>query len=248
MLAPGAQPSVATDARLPAMTWIPFRPRQRLTTQQEALLASHARQPAVDLASPIESARFVVVDIESSGLDPHGDRLLSIGAVGVERSFIALRDSFYVTLRQSEPSEAANILVHGIDGTTQTSGCEAAAALAAWLGFARKWPRVAFHASFDRVMLARAERTHLGVVLRALWLDLAVLAPIYFPRHAALDTLDAWLGAFGITNAKRHDALADATATAQLLQVILAAANREGHTRLRDLASISRSRRWLGAR
>jgi DNA polymerase III subunit epsilon len=225
-----------------------FRSRQRLTPQQEALLAAHVRQPDADLASPIASARFVVVDVESSGLDPHGDRLLSIGAVGVERSLIALRDSFYVTLRQSEPSEAANILVHGIDGTTQTSGCEADAALAAWLCFARKSPRVAFHASFDRVMLARAEQTHLHIVPRVLWLDLAVLAPIYFPRHAALDTLDAWLDAFGITNAKRHDALADATATAQLLQVILSVARREGHTRLHELVSMSRNRRWLGVR
>ena len=230
------------------MIWPFFRSRPRLTRRQETLLAAHASQPEVDLTGPIESTRFVVVDVESSGLQVHADRLLAIGAVGVERGLIALGDSFYVNLRQPEPSEAANILVHGIDGTTQTTGCEPAEALVRWLVFSRKSVRIAFHARFDRIMLERARRTYLGVVPRSLWLDLAVLAPIYFPRHAALNTLDAWLGAFGIVNFRRHDALADAVATAQLLQVILAAAHREGHRRLRDLVSISRNRRWLGAR
>lgn len=200
----------------------------------------------MDPGSPIEAARFAVVDVESSGLDPHADRLLAIGAIGVERGLIVLRDSIHVTLRQAAPSEAANILVHGIDGATQTSGCEPGAALAAWLGFARKSPRVAFHAAFDRILLERAQRTHLGLAARELWLDLALLAPIYLPRHAGLETLDAWLDALGIANAKRHDSLADAVATAQLLQVVLAAARKQGDMRLADLVSIGRNRRWLG--
>jgi DNA polymerase-3 subunit epsilon len=51
-----------------------------------------------------------------------------------------------------------------------------------------------------------------------LWVDLAWLAPALLPERAlSCKGLDAWLKAFGIANFKRHDALADAFATAQLL-------------------------------
>jgi DNA polymerase III subunit epsilon len=72
------------------------------------------------------------------------------------------------------------------------------------------------------------------------WLDLATLAPAFFPGRAGHD-LDGWLGAFGIECSARHDALGDAYATAQLFLVMLAEARRQGLGSAEALARIAAS-------
>ena len=57
--------------------------------------------------------------------------------------------------------------------------------------------------------------------------------------------LDDWLQAFGITNYRRHDALADALATAQLFQVLLARAAVTGDLCTADLVKLAASQEWL---
>ena len=54
-------------------------------------------------------------------------------------------------------------------------------------------------------------------------------------RHGGAGGLDAWSQQFGIDNDARHNALADALATAQLLQVVLARAIAAGVTTLAEL-------------
>ena len=188
--------------------------------------------------------RFVVADVETSGLDPYRDRLISIGAVGLTAGLVHLDDSFKVVLRQPRASSTQNILVHGIDGTSQLAGREPADALAAWRRFSGDAPLVGFHADFDRVVLARAVRDALGREPTPTWLDLALLMPALFPARKAA-TLDEWTRLFAIENYARHDALADAFATAQVLQIALAEAERQGIRTLRDLRRLEKDHRWL---
>jgi DNA polymerase-3 subunit epsilon len=190
--------------------------------------------------------RYVVVDVETSGLKPYSDSLLAIGAIVVSGGLIRLSEVFSEVLRQSQASAGDNILVHGIDGTTQTGAMDPAEALLRFLEFAGKSPLVAFHADFDRVFIDRAARAALGIKLSAVWLDLAQLAPAFFSEHSRnAQTLDDWTGIFGIENYSRHDAVADALATAQLLQVVLARAARMHVTRWSDMASHAKAQRWL---
>lgn len=186
--------------------------------------------------------RWVVLDCESSGLDPERDRLLSLGAVAVREGRIYHADSFGAVLRQAEASDAPNILVHGIGGDAQRAGRDPGEALAEFRRYADDSPAVAFHAAFDRALLRCAMPGW-----KPRWLDLAQLAPALFPVHAkSCKSLDDWLAAFAIQHPERHDALADAYATAQLLLVALAEAERQGIATVRDLESAERSRRWLG--
>jgi DNA polymerase-3 subunit epsilon len=189
---------------------------------------------------PLRSLRWVVVDCESSGLDPARDRLLSIGAVAVKEGRIDLADSFSAVLRQERASEAANILVHGIGAEAQLAGRDPVQALAEFEGYVAGGAPAAFHAPFDRALLARALPAW-----KARWLDLAQLAPALFPGKDR-KSLDDWLAAFGIAHPARHDALADAFATAQLLLALLAEAERQGLASVRDLFATERGRRWLG--
>lgn len=220
--------------------------RRRLDPGQAVRLDAWRAQPEQGLESRHAQQRFVVVDVESTGLDVLNDRLIAIGAVRLDDSRIALDDGFYRVLRQECPSTRDNILVHGIGGTAQTGGDDPATVLLDFLEYIGKSPLVGYHAQFDDIMIRKALRRYLGTGFRRTWLDLAYLAPAFssetLPRPRGLDD---WLRAFGIVNYSRHDALADALATAQLLLVLLFKADAAGATRTADLVEAARSAEWL---
>jgi DNA polymerase-3 subunit epsilon len=192
------------------------------------------------------TGRWVVVDVESSGLDAINDRLIAVGALAVVDGAIDLADSFEVVLRQDEVSSDDNIEVHGIGGTEQSEGVDAAVGLAAFLDFVGKDPLVAFHAPFDATMLRRAIDRHLGVAFRRPWLDLADIAPLVWPRYASrLSGLDDWLETFSIPVAFRHRAIADCLATAQLLLMVLPRSASIGAGSTAQLMALSGRDRWL---
>ncbi|TXC66546.1 hypothetical protein FSC37_13985 [Piscinibacter aquaticus] len=124
-----------------------------------------------------DDGRWVVLDVESSGLDPKRDRLLAIAAVGLRRApegppRVVMSDSFEVVLRQQDaPVDKANILVHGIGIGAQRQGVEPAQALEAferWVGAA---PLIGFHVAFDEALIQRAMRAVLGRTLANPWID-----------------------------------------------------------------------------
>jgi DNA polymerase-3 subunit epsilon len=200
--------------------------------------------PAEDIAPAV--ARFVVADVESTGLDMRADRLIAIGAVTVEAGRIDLGRSFYSVLRQDAASSRENILVHGICGTQQREGEDPVEALLGFLEFAGRAPLVGYHAAFDAVMIGRAMQHYLGAPFKLPWIDLAYVAPELVPtegvRHKGLD---AWLQRYGIEVFSRHDAVADALATAQLLLAVLAHARKKPQ-RVAELLWDPESTRWLG--
>lgn len=219
----------------------------RLDMEQSLALAAHHARPEISATTPLARLRCVVVDVEATGLDPFSDRLISIGAVSVENCTVRLNSGFEVVLCQQQASSRANILIHGIDGTTQLAGLDPAAALISFFDYAERAPLVGFHADFDRMLIERAAKKALRCVPSFVWLDLAYLAPALLagPGMAVPQGLDAWAQQFGIENHARHNALADALATAQLLQVVLTRAIATGAATLADLQRIESDQRWL---
>ena len=198
-------------------------------------------------AEPAADARWVVVDCETSGLDPNRDSLIALAGVGVRGQRIASQDYFEVTVRPDAASERENILVHGIGRDRQAAGEAPPRALNAFLDYAGVSPRVAFRAAFDRVVISRA-LYDVGRRDPGRWLDLAQLLPVLFPRPGgAATTLDAWLEHFSIEHYLRHDALGDAYATAQLFQIALARALRQGFRSVPAVLRAAGAGKWTGA-
>lgn len=196
--------------------------------------------------------RWLVLDVEASGLDAAHDRLLAIAAIAVRfnagRAWIAPGDSFEVVLKQADDAarpDKANILLHGIGVGAQRAGVEPPEAMAAFAAFAGRSPLVAFHAAFDRTLIERGFRATLGATPANPWLDLEPLAAVLHPDVKAR-ALDEWMAHFGITCAVRHQAAADTLATAELLLMLwprLATQLRE-----RSFRAVSRpaaQRRWV---
>ena len=189
----------------------------------------------------LETGRFVVVDVETTGLNLARDRLVSIAAIAMTGQGIRLGETFEVILRQETASARENILLHGIGGTAQVEGDPPAESLLGFLEFVGKDPLLAFHAAFDAGMIRKAALRHLGFRLRHPWLDLAILAPALFPELGERRrSLDEWSAHFAIPNYARHDAMADSLATAQLGLVVFEAARARGIKTLARLTDLER--------
>lgn len=216
--------------------------RPALSADQAAALAAWRALPEHDPRQILAETRWIVLDVESSGLDVHRDRLISIGAVSVCGQVLPIADSFEVVLRQDRVSRTDNILVHGIGGTAQREGMAPPDALLAFLAYAQKSPVVAFHAAFDTIMIGRALRECLGLKWKPRVIDLADLMPALFPAVQGCRHLDDWLARFGIGHYARHQALSDAYSTAQLLQTALAL---PGQATFAELDRLQRDQRAL---
>jgi len=227
----------------PLSRW--FR-RATLDAKSQQRLAAWRAQPKANRALPFSDARYVVVDVESTGLDLTRDRLVAIGAVAICEGKIDLSDSFEIILRQEQVSSKDNILIHGIGGESQRGGLPQTQALLEFLDYLGKSPLVAFHVSFDATLIRHAFQTYLGVDFRQPWLDLAYVLPALKPEFArSHKSLDHWLGHFSIGNYARHNALADAFATAQLLLAALPMAQSRHISDYRGLQSLEKAQRWL---
>ena len=173
------------------------------------------------------------------------DTLISIGAVAVVNGKIALSDSFSVILQQRTISDKENILVHGISGTEQREGMSPADGLLAFLEYLGKDPLVAFHVAFDETMIRRAMREYLGLSFKHPWLDLAYVMPAMYPELMySHRSLDDWSSLFKIPNENRHNAAADALATAQLLLIAASRSRQDRDSSYDDLRSLERSYRY----
>jgi DNA polymerase-3 subunit epsilon len=196
-----------------------------------------------------EARRWIVLDVETSGLNPHSDRLLAIAAVALdvspdfERIAIVIGDSYEAVLKQDLPSSKDNILVHHIGAQAQADGrppIEVLEEFRSWLG---DCPLLAFHSAFDEAMLSRAYALAGLKPLQNEWLDIEPLAKIT-GVNPSLRALDDWLGYFGIECAVRHQAAADTFATAELLMRLWPYLKREASS-WASLRSIARQASWI---
>ena len=196
-----------------------------------------------------EARRWIVLDVETSGLNPHSDRLLAIAAVALdvspdfERIAIVIGDSYEAVLKQDLPSSKDNILIHRIGAQAQADGrppIEVLEEFRSWLG---DCPLLAFHSAFDEAMLSRAYALAGLKPLQNEWLDIEPLAKIT-GVNPSLRALDDWLGHFGIECAVRHQAAADTFATAELLMRLWPYLKREASS-WASLRRIARQASWI---
>jgi DNA polymerase-3 subunit epsilon len=199
------------------------------------------------LAQPLALARFVTLDLETTGPRMLVDTIISIGAVAVVERSIRHADAFERVLRQEQSSAHDNILIHQIGGQAQAAGGDPATALLDCLDFLGASVAVAYRAEFDTTVLARELDARLGIPLRTRFIDLAVVLPALFPDRKNV-ALDDWILDFDLPPIGRHHAIADAYASAQLWLLALEQASRAGMRTVADLVALERAQRWLGKR
>jgi len=164
-----------------------------------------------------------VVNARTGPADGGGPRLQAVGAVALNHGLIHPDESFHAELGEAP----ADVLIDV-------------------LRFIAHAPVVIFNAPYNQGVLERSIEQHLGRKPELEWIDLMVLLPGLYPeRIDGQARMDAWLAAFGIERFDQRDALFEALAVAQLLQVALAQAGTQGLATPRQLLDTQSNRMWL---
>lgn len=184
----------------------------------------------------LSQCRLIVLDLETTGLNPAKHEVIAIGAVAINSGVICLNDQFDLILRRPELDISDTVLIHGIGPEALTRGHETADALLYLLDWMNGDPVLAYHSAFDQKFLEKTLRNELGYTRSHTWMDVADLMPALFPdAQPGGKGLDHWANFFGLEASARHHAAADAMVTAELTLAALNKANKEGINTLKEL-------------
>lgn len=198
-----------------------------LAAYRQAFESTWADQTSVD------AVRFVVLDSETTGLDPRNDRIITIGAVAVVDREIVLGDSFEALVKVSHNTSA--VAVHGVTRDQSRHGVEEPEALARFLAYLKDGVIVGHHIGHDIGALNAGYERHWDFQLDNRSLDTMDLT-LHLEREGAFAgrppvrrfTLDALCEMFCVIPHDRHTAGGDAFLTAQVFLRLLRLASRHG--------------------
>jgi DNA polymerase-3 subunit epsilon len=191
--------------------------------------------------TPIDQVRFVVLDSETTSLDPRTAKIITIGAVGVAQGEIHLDDVFEALLRVSHNTSA--VTVHGITRDESLQGLEEPEALQLFLDYVRDGVIVGHHIGHDVSTFNAGYQRHFGFEMENRSLDTMDLT-LHLERDGAFAgqdqicnfSLDGLCSLFGVIPHDRHTAAGDAWITALIFLRLLRLAKKHGRTTLGRLA------------
>jgi DNA polymerase III subunit epsilon len=202
-------------------------PAPTLDARQQQRLENLAARGALN-EQPLRQQRWVVIDLETSGLNMNRDQVLSIGAIVIEDGAIDFGQQFERTLLRPDHKLSPSVLLHGLGPSAIAAGSEPVDALLDLMEFVGDSPLIAFHAAFDQHMLGRALKDSLGYRLQHSFFDVAEMAPMLCPNAGIRQAgLDDWTKFFGLHAGERHNASADALVTAELALILFSYARRQ---------------------
>lgn len=183
--------------------------------------------PWLDVAEqPLADSVYWVLDLESDGLHPKKNRILSIGAVTVAQQRLQYGSSYYRLLLYRGKLRGDSLLIHGLSPSELAKGKESKQVLHELCeqGQDKLW--VGFHAGFDAQLLQNAFWQELNWSVRPSIINIAEYLPMLVDESAdSHNTLEYWANYFQLDGVGRHNALGDASVTAELLLVVIAKAH-----------------------
>jgi DNA polymerase-3 subunit epsilon len=193
---------------------------------------------------PIQRARYVVFDTETTGLDIASSAPLSLAAVVVDHGRVHVDSRLELVFHHDHVGGKQAAPIHGLLRADVESAPPAEKAVLQFLDFAGDSVLVGHHVGFDVAILDKVlARSGPGRILNdiadtehvARRLETAVL-----PRDGDVlepQSLDTLCERYGIPLDMRHTAAGDALATAMLWLVLLGRAHRRGITTVGRLLS-----------
>jgi len=195
-------------------------------------LVALAAAPCEDV--PLELARFVVFDLETTGLRPGSARPCEIGAVRVEA--FELGERFETLANPGARLAPAMAALTGLRDEELRRAPPVAAAVRRFLAFAGDDVLVAHNARFDMAFLDNEAVRLFGRHITATVIDTVRLARQLLGRGPA--NLAALSYRFATDARPCHRALPDAEATAEILVQLAGLAQEEGVRTVGDLVEL----------
>ncbi|MFZ5609088.1 MAG: exonuclease domain-containing protein [Pseudomonadota bacterium] len=190
----------------------------------------------------LRDLEFLALDLETSGLDPRRDEVLSVGWVVLRQGRVKLASARYHLVCPTRPISAETCAIHHIFDDLAARGRPWRAVFAAVLEALTGRVLVAHNMGIEWGFLsAMARRCH-GAGFYCPRVDTLALerrrhARPGRQRRAGDLRLDAARARYGLPCHRAHHALSDAVATAELLLAQIAYAGTPERLRLIDLAS-----------
>jgi DNA polymerase-3 subunit epsilon len=199
-------------------------------------------------ATALEEATFVVFDLETTGLSPVRSRIVEIGAHRVHA--LELEETFGTLVNPGMPVPAAITALTGIGQGDVRGAPGADLAVRRFLSFAGDAVLVAHNARFDMAFLDRAVERLTGRRVAAPVVDTVWLARRLLQGRTGRFGLAHLSHFFGTSTQPCHRALADASATAEILVALIGLAQERGAETVADLVDLAapRARRLHGKR
>lgn len=193
--------------------------------------------PFPALSSPLAEVELLAIDLETTGLDPAKDRILSIGFVPVTGLSIELAGARSIVVA-SDAEVGQSATIHRLTDDDIARGVPLPQALAETLGQLSGRVLLAHHDAVETEFLAAACVAQFGAAPVFCSVDTLRLGMEYLERisdeGAGKLRLAALRSRFGLPRYRAHDALTDALAAAELY---LALSAELGITRLRQACS-----------
>ena len=203
----------------------------------------------LDLKQRAKSLRYVILDLETTGLSLTSDRVISLSAVRMVNGHILLGDVFSSLVNPGRSIPFSTIKIHGIVPSMVARAPAFDEVFDQFLLYLGSDIIVGYHVRFDLFFLNRCMKRKYGMRMQNLALDAMfmckkIIIPAHIQNYAGRlkghQDLDAVAKHFGIEIPERHTALGDALATAMIFQRILADLEKSGPADLRSLISASR--------
>ena len=192
----------------------------------------------VDLDQPLSELVYTVFDTETTGLEPaNGDEIIQIGALRIVNGRLLHQEHFDQLVDPRCHLKAASIAIHGITDSMLLGQPTIDLVLPAFHDFCADTVLVGHNVAFDMRFLELKEAA-LGVRFDQPVLDTLLLSAVAHPNQQS-HSLEAIMQRLGIQMEQRHNALADATATAQVFMRILPALAEQGVVTLRQALAAS---------
>ena len=190
---------------------------------------------------PLESARYVVVDLETTGLRPGRAAICEIGAVRVEG--LVPTGTFETFVDPGVPLPRVVAALTGIADADLAGAPTQAEAVSRFLAFSGDAVLVAHNARFDVSFLDREVERLTGRRLAAPVIDTVGLARRLLAGRVARASLASLSYFFGTSAVPCHRALPDAQATAEILVALAGLAQERGARTVADLCRLAAPRR-----
>lgn len=225
------------SGRFFSLSWLS---RLKKAPKVKAKAGDFPRPQAIDF-TPLKDTRFVVMDLETTGLNIHKDQVIAVGAVAIENNEIQLDQSFERTIFRELNKVDDTVLIHGISPEEIANGEPPEEVLSEFMKYSGECIFLAYHAPFDQGMLSRALKRDMGLPLKHVFIDVADIAAALFPSINVGNSLqnaglDDWVEHFGLNVSNRHNASADALATAEIMLILLREAEKQAIDTLAQLA------------
>jgi len=168
----------------------------------------------------IKTDEYIVLDTETTGLNPRKDEILSIGAVKIKNGKIIISESFEIFIKPEYSISHESIKIHHITPVELENGVSIEEALEKLLFFIGNLPIVGYYISFDMKIISRFLKPFIGIKLPNKEIE---LSSMYYKRykktsaHEFVDLkFDTIMKKLNLPTLGKHDALNDAIMSAMI--------------------------------